>query len=117
MRDGLGLPVQNTCDKCSGKRISGTDGILELNLGDTTEGLLAATGYHPATIDIQISDDNEHWTELYHLDYPATVDEPYNFKDFGWWARKGSVRTRYIHYKANCSEIGGFQFTDEIIVR
>jgi hexosaminidase len=73
--------------------------------------------YHPATIDIQISDDNEHWTELYHLDYPATVVEPYNFKDFGWRARKGSVRTRYIHYKANCSEIGGFQFTDEIIVR
>ena len=73
--------------------------------------------YHPATIDIHVSDDNEHWTELYHLDYPATVDEPYNFKDFGWRARKGSVRTRYIHYQANCSEIGGFQFTDEIIVR
>lgn len=73
--------------------------------------------FHPAKIDIEISLDGKNWTELYHLDYPATKEEPYNFKDFGWKARKGGVTTRYIRYRANCNYTGGFQFTDEIVVK
>lgn len=72
--------------------------------------------YHPAFIQIETSLDGVNYQELYQLDYPASKEEPYNFKYFGWKGDK-SVKARYIRYKANCGKIGGFQFTDEIIVK
>lgn len=75
--------------------------------------------FHPGKIDIEISDDGKTWKELYHLKYPVSKEEPYNFKDFGWRARTeaDAVTARYIRYRANCGKTGGFQFVDEIIVK
>lgn len=75
--------------------------------------------FHPAKIDIEVSDDGKQWKEIYHLNYPASREEPYNFKDFGWRARTeaDAVKARYIRYRANCGRTGGFQFVDEIIVK
>ena len=49
------------------------------------------------------------------IDVPQVIVEDVpSFKNFGW---EGSVKARYIRYKAHRSKFSGFLFIDEIVVR
>ncbi len=68
----------------------------------------------PAEIIISSSIDGTEFTELTHLTATVNKDSAVCIKNYGW---KGESRARYIRYQAHAdSKIGGWIFTDEIVV-
>ena len=69
---------------------------------------------YPTWVEIQISDDNQHFTTIYTGGVPVNRAEAYGFNTFRW---EGNQKARYVRYKADCSEAGCWLFTDEIIIQ
>ena len=70
----------------------------------------------PKQVEIAVSDDGENFRTLATLanDYPETEERP-EFRTFAW---KGSDRGRYVRYRALRNDrVGGWLFTDEIVIR
>lgn len=69
----------------------------------------------PGEVIISVSPDGENFTELSRRTYTVTRDNVVDYKDFGW---TGSTRARYVRYQArSAKEVGGWLFTDEIVIR
>lgn len=68
----------------------------------------------PAEVIISVSDDGKEYTELARIEHEVVKDSKVGFKNFGW---QGSATARYIRYKADYGQFGGFLFTDEIVVK
>lgn len=75
-----------------------------------TEG---AWVFYPIAVDIQVSEDGQHYTSLYTGGQPVDRSVSYGFKTHQW---QGNTKARYVRYKADCEE-GGWLFTDEIIIQ
>ena len=71
--------------------------------------------YYPGRIEVLGSLDGVRYDTLGVELYPASADEPFGFREFGWRGEKHSVR--YLRYHADCGEASGYQFADEIVVR
>lgn len=69
--------------------------------------------FYPTAVDIQVSEDGEHFTSLYTGGQPVDRSESYGFKTHRW---DGSTKARYIRYKADCNE-NGWLFVDEVIIQ
>ena len=70
--------------------------------------------FMPSEIIISVSNDDEVFTELCHIENEVIRDDAVSFKTFEW---KGKTKARYIHYQALRSHHGGFLFLDEIVVK
>ncbi len=69
--------------------------------------------FHPAEVIISASSDSITFEELTRINHTVVRDDSLSFKEYGW---QGNTRARYIRYKAQRSNFGGFMFTDEIEV-
>lgn len=69
--------------------------------------------FHPAEVTISASCDSITFEELAHIEHTVVRDDTLSFKKYGW---QGNTKARYIRYKAQRSNFGGFMFTDEIEV-
>lgn len=70
--------------------------------------------YMPATVVISVSNDGTNYTELKRIEHEVVKDDGVSFLNFGW---EGEATARYIRYKADYGQFGGFLFTDEIVVK
>ena len=101
--NGEGKIIKNKCKKCSG------DGIVY------GEEVVGAEVFLPASVVISVSDDGVNFTELKHQDFVVNKEEAIKFSDVSW---EGTVKGRYVRYQARAGkELGGWIFTDEIIVK
>lgn len=69
--------------------------------------------FMPAEVIVSISEDNENFEELTHINHEIVRDDALTFKNFAW---KGEAKGRYIRYVARPGQYGGWLFTDEIVV-
>ena len=77
--------------------------------------VVGAMVYLPASVIISVSDDGVNFTELSRQTFPVDKEKAIRFKDISW---KGDAKGRYVRYQARAGdELGGWVFTDEIIVR
>lgn len=77
--------------------------------------VVGAMVYLPASVIISVSDDGVDFTELSRQTFPVDKEKAIRFKDISW---KGDAKGRYVRYQARAGdELGGWVFTDEIIVR
>ena len=68
----------------------------------------------PARVIISVSDDGQHFAELLRETYPVSREPDFGFARHAW---TGRTRARYVRYQARSgSELGGWIFTDEIVV-
>ncbi|MBO7242868.1 MAG: family 20 glycosylhydrolase [Alistipes sp.] len=70
--------------------------------------------FMPCLVEIAVSEDGENYTKIADIEHEVVVEDVPSFKNFGW---EGSVKARYIRYKAHRSKFSGFLFIDEIVVR
>ncbi|MBO5972239.1 MAG: family 20 glycosylhydrolase [Alistipes sp.] len=70
--------------------------------------------FMPCLVEIAVSEDGENYTKIADIEHEVIVEDVPSFKNFGW---EGSVKARYIRYKAHRSKFSGFLFIDEIVVR
>ena len=70
--------------------------------------------FMPCLVEIAVSEDGENYTKIADIEHEVMVEDVPSFKNFGW---EGSVKARYIRYKAHRSKFSGFLFIDEIVVR
>ena len=71
--------------------------------------------YLPSEVLIEVSDDGENYTSIFHEEYEVEKGSSILIKKYGW---KGSAKGRYIRFVARSSkELGGWIFTDEIVVK
>ena len=77
--------------------------------------VVGAEVFLPASVVISVSDDGVNFTELKHQDFVVNKEEAIKFSDVSW---EGTVKGRYVRYQARAGkELGGWIFTDEIIVK
>ena len=77
--------------------------------------VVGAEVFLPASVVISVSDDGVNFTELKHQDFVVNKEEAIKFSDVSW---EGTVKGRYVRYQAGAGkELGGWIFTDEIIVK
>jgi len=70
--------------------------------------------FFPAKVSISTSADSVTFSEPATIHHDVVRDEGLSFKTFSW---TGEAECRYVRYQAEYGPIGGFLFTDEIIVR
>ena len=70
--------------------------------------------FMPAEVIISISDDGKDFTELKHIEHKVVKDDKVTFTNFGW---EGNAKGRYVRYQATSGEVGGFLFTDEVVIK
>lgn len=71
--------------------------------------------YTPAIVEVLVSDDGVTFKSVESARWTDDKDCPFKIENFTW---HGSLRTRYVRVKANCSkDLSGWIFTDEVIVR
>jgi len=77
--------------------------------------VVGAEVFLPETVIISISDDGINFTELQKQHFEVSKETPIRFTDISW---QGEAKGRYVRYQAQAgSELGGWIFTDEIIVK
>lgn len=77
--------------------------------------VVGAEVFLPETVIISISDDGINFTELQKQHFEVSKETPIRFTDISW---QGEAKGRYVRYQAQVgSELGGWIFTDEIIVK
>ena len=77
--------------------------------------VVGAEVFLPETVIISISDDGINFTELQKQHFEVSKETPIRFTDISW---QGEAKGRYVRYQAQAgSEVGGWIFTDEIIVK
>ena len=77
--------------------------------------VVGAEVFLPETVIISISDDGINFTELQKQHFEVSRETPIRFTDISW---QGEAKGRYVRYQAQAgSELGGWIFTDEIIVK
>ena len=77
--------------------------------------VVGAEVFLPETVIISISDDGINFTELQKQHFEVSKENPIRFTDISW---QGEAKGRYVRYQAQAgSELGGWIFTDEIIVK
>ncbi len=77
--------------------------------------VVGAEVFLPETVVISISDDGINFTELQKQHFEVSKETPIRFTDISW---QGEAKGRYVRYQAQAgSELGGWIFTDEIIVK
>ncbi len=77
--------------------------------------VVGAEVFLPETVIISISDDGINFTELQKQHFEVSKETPIRFTDISW---QGEAKGRYVRYQAQAgSELGGWVFTDEIIVK
>ncbi len=77
--------------------------------------VVSAEVFLPETVIISISDDGINFTELQKQHFEVSKETPIRFTDISW---QGEAKGRYVRYQAQAgSELGGWIFTDEIIVK
>lgn len=70
--------------------------------------------FAPAEIIISVSNDGKDFTQIDKQTYTVSHEPDYFIKEYKW---NGNVKGRYIRYQAHSDKkIGGWLFTDEIIV-
>lgn len=69
--------------------------------------------YLPATFNIAISDDNIDFTPLWDETYPTSLQHSFQVRRYGF---SGQAAARYVRIRANYSQLGGWLFTDEIVI-
>jgi len=70
--------------------------------------------YLPAGFTVEISEDGESYTRLYHQQFEVVKTGAVAFRTCEW---KGRARARFVKISAQSSkELGGWIFTDEVIV-
>lgn len=70
--------------------------------------------YLPGEVIISVSSDGKNFTELKHDIYSVSKDQLVGFQKYGW---EGTASARYIRYQARSDKkVGGWVFTDEIVV-
>lgn len=69
--------------------------------------------FMPCEVTISVSDDNINFSELTNIKHKVVEDDELTFMNFGW---TGEAVTRYVRYRAKCDRVGGWLFTDEIVV-
>ncbi|MGN0213233.1 MAG: family 20 glycosylhydrolase [Muribaculaceae bacterium] len=71
--------------------------------------------YLPATVEVLISDDGEQFRSINSVQWNVVKELPFIIDRYTW---NGKANARYVRVKADCdSEIGGWIFTDEVIVK
>lgn len=70
--------------------------------------------YFPRRVVISVSEDGKEYRRLTELTHTFADSGKVEFKAFTW---TGKEKARYIRYRADRSEKGGFLFTDEIVVK
>ena len=90
----------------------------ETSIHSVTAAFMQVVGaevFLPETVVISISDDGTHFTELRKQHFEVSKETPIRFTDISW---QGEAKGRYVRYQAQAgSELGGWIFTDEIIVK
>lgn len=77
--------------------------------------VVGAEVFLPETVIISISDDGINFMELQKQHFEVSKETPIRFTDISW---QGEAKGRYVRYQAQAgSELGGWIFTDEIIVK
>ena len=68
----------------------------------------------PAELQIEISDDNQHFTTIHREENSVTKTGQVQFRRYRW---NGKAQARYVKVSARSStELGGWIFTDEIVI-
>lgn len=71
--------------------------------------------YLPATVEVLISDDGKEYRSLHAAKWNVDKELPFKIDRYAW---NGNANARFVRVKANCdSQIGGWIFTDEVIVK
>ena len=90
----------------------------EIPIHSVTAAFMQVVGaevFLPETVIISISDDGINFTELQKQHFEVSKETPIRFTDISW---QGEAKGRYVRYQAQAgSELGGWIFTDEIIVK
>lgn len=69
----------------------------------------------PTDVIISVSSDGKEYKELTRISHQVVKSDAVVFKNYGW---QGDARARYVCYQAKSDkEIGGWLFTDEIVVK
>lgn len=69
----------------------------------------------PREIIISVSSDGTDYNEVKHIEHETSTSEVFTFRNFGW---EGDTSARYIRFQARADKtLGGWIFTDEIIVK
>jgi hexosaminidase len=77
--------------------------------------VVGADVYTPAIIEVEVSDNGTDFSKVAAEEWKVDKGVPFGVQRFEW---KGSANARYVRLKANCkSDIGGWIFTDEIVVK
>ena len=68
----------------------------------------------PREIIISVSSDGTDYNEVKHIEHETSTSEVFTFRNFGW---EGDTSARYIFQARADKTLGGWIFTDEIIVK
>lgn len=69
----------------------------------------------PREIIISVSSDGTDYNEVKRIEHETSTSEVFTFRNFGW---EGDTSARYIRFQARADKtLGGWIFTDEIIVK
>ncbi|MCF0160046.1 MAG: family 20 glycosylhydrolase [Bacteroidaceae bacterium] len=97
------------------------DVVIDLDQVEDIHGIQAtfmqtegAWIFYPTSVEVLISEDGENYRSIYTGGDAVNRSEAYGFKTHAW---QGDAKARYIRYKADCGESGGWLFTDEIIIK
>lgn len=75
---------------------------------------IGAWVYIPAHISISVSEDGDEFTTLLDQNHPADSEHSVKWETLGW---SGSGQARFVRFQATCDIVGGWVFTDEIVIK